>query len=294
MTYITSKICKWQQKIAGQNLGDYDLNFKAKSLASVQHIPLLRLLDNLVTKTNYYLIFEFLNGGDLGRLLRLAKDENSKKKTTGKLPELLVRKIMKQVVEGIQFLHFWYNDVNESKILGNQKCIAHRDLKPDNIMLHFPSFKESSSVSDEFIREYLADVKSKISKGEDFDVPQVKIVDFGLSREYEENMLKTMCGTPLYIAPEIFEEKEYDFRVDIWSIGAIIYKLLFGKTPTKGKNIFEVGKNTIKGDYTIKKNIEISYDMIEVIYKCLRAKPNERAMHQDLILAFSNSNLDNE
>jgi serine/threonine protein kinase len=70
------------------------------------NIPLLRLLDKLVTKTNYYLIFEFLNGGDLGRLLRLAKDENSKKKTTGKLPEQLIKKIMKQVVEGIQFLHF--------------------------------------------------------------------------------------------------------------------------------------------------------------------------------------------
>jgi serine/threonine protein kinase len=164
-------------------------------------------------------------------------------------------------------------------------------------MLNFPNFNQSNSVSDEFIKEYLADVRSKISKGEDFDAPLIKIVDFGLAREYEdeeEGLLETMCGTPLYIAPEIFAQNKYDYRVDIWSIGAIIYKLLFGKPPIKGKNLFEVKEYTLKGDYTIRKNIEISYDMIEIIYKCLRANPDERAMHHEMILAFSHSDLKNE
>ena len=58
---------------------------------------------------------------------------------------------------------------------------------------------------------------------------EVKIGDFGLAAKlnYPTEMRKTMCGTPNYLAPEIFDKiNGYSFEVDIWSIGIIVYTLL--------------------------------------------------------------------
>ena len=47
-------------------------------------------------------------------------------------------------------------------------------------------------------------------------------------------MLTTHCGTPIYMAPEIFQGCDYDFKVDIWSIGVVMYYLLSGTHPFNG------------------------------------------------------------
>jgi len=81
--------------------------------------------------------------------------------------------------------------------------IVHRDLKPENILYKAPE-------SDE-----------------------IKIADFGLARFIDsENMMKTACGTPGYVAPEILKNKGYDSgAVDMWSTGVIMYILLCGFPP---------------------------------------------------------------
>jgi polo-like kinase 1 len=69
---------------------------------------------------------------------------------------------------------------------------------------------------------------------------ELKIGDFGLAAKLETitEMRKTMCGTPNYIAPEIFDKiNGYSFEVDIWSIGVILYILLFGKPPFESSEI---------------------------------------------------------
>ena len=83
----------------------------------------------------------------------------------------------------------------------------YRDLKPENILL---ISKES---------------------GETF----VKIVDFGLAA-YVDRDIKTGAGTPLYVAPEMILGKKYREKVDIWSLGVIVYVLLSGVPPFKGRN----------------------------------------------------------
>ena len=62
---------------------------------------------------------------------------------------------------------------------------------------------------------------------------ELKLGDFGLAAELDSNKKKkkTVCGTPNYIAPEILNEKFYQYEVDIWSLGVIIYTLLIGKNP---------------------------------------------------------------
>lgn len=104
----------------------------------------------------------------------------------------------------------------------HQRKVVHRDLKPENIL---------------FINEE----KSKNNEGSDFT--EIKIIDFGLSRIFKpENstQIPTVVGTPLYVAPEIVEEKNYFIECDCWSIGVVTYFILSGKEPFYAKSIGEV------------------------------------------------------
>ncbi|XP_001601897.1 serine/threonine-protein kinase Chk2 [Nasonia vitripennis] len=90
----------------------------------------------------------------------------------------------------------------------HQNGITHRDLKPENILL--------TGHEDETI---------------------VKVSDFGLSKFVDsQTMMKTFCGTPMYVAPEILKtggKGAYTSQVDVWSLGVILYCCLSGLVPFK-------------------------------------------------------------
>lgn len=44
-------------------------------------------------------------------------------------------------------------------------------------------------------------------------------------------MRQTFCGTPLYVSPELLKRKNYNNKIDVWSIGVLTYELLFGRVP---------------------------------------------------------------
>ena len=64
----------------------------------------------------------------------------------------------------------------------------------------------------------------------------LKLADFGISKILSEEMLNTNCGTPIYMAPEIWMGLPYDEKVDIWSLGVVMYYLLSGHHPFEGDN----------------------------------------------------------
>ena len=103
----------------------------------------------------------------------------------------------------------------------HSRRIIHRDLKPSNLFL---------------------DKKMEL-----------KIGDFGLIAivSKDNDRRKTFCGTPGYIAPEIYEnnEKGYLFEVDIWSMGVIMYQLLTGELPFNGSDVFEIKNNVLSITY---------------------------------------------
>ncbi len=53
----------------------------------------------------------------------------------------------------------------------------------------------------------------------------LKLADFGISKILSDEMLTTNCGTPIYMAPEIWKGGEYNYKVDVWSIGVVMYYL---------------------------------------------------------------------
>ena len=98
---------------------------------------------------------------------------------------------------------FFYQLINGIEYI-HSKGISHRDLKPENLLL----------------------AENNI----------LKIIDFGLSHEFEgDELLKTKCGSPSYAAPEIICCPYYDgFKVDIWCCGIILYAMLCGYLPFEG------------------------------------------------------------
>ena len=132
----------------------------------------------------------------------------------------------------------------------------YRDIKPDNIMI----------------------TKDKI----------VKLIDFGLCKREDHG--ETLCGSNGYIAPEVVfnEERTYDRRVDIWSVGSMLYTSLFGYCPFllnqhMMSNFSRMQlENALYLPYDLLQECEVDSVLLEIIEKSVVADPNKRATPQQL------------
>ncbi|XP_056139479.1 serine/threonine-protein kinase SIK3 homolog isoform X2 [Lampris incognitus] len=81
----------------------------------------------------------------------------------------------------------------------------------------------------------------------------IKIADFGFSNLFSRGqLLKTWCGSPPYAAPELFEGKEYDGpKVDIWSLGVVLYVLVCGALPFDGSTLQNLRARVLSGKFRI-------------------------------------------
>lgn len=152
----------------------------------------------------------------------------------------------------------------------NKHKIIHRDIKPKNILL--------------------TDNKKTL-----------KICDFGLAKTVS-NMTRsyTVCGSPLYMAPEMFGDKSYSETVDIWSIGILLYEMLYGLNPFyKVKDKQELEKFMISDDEEIQvppkycRNTEISEVCINLMKLLLQKNASIRISFDELYLHEWFNNNDN-
>ncbi|KAM3923471.1 serine/threonine-protein kinase SIK3 [Leptodactylus fuscus] len=81
----------------------------------------------------------------------------------------------------------------------------------------------------------------------------IKIADFGFSNRFTPGqLLKTWCGSPPYAAPELFEGKEYEGpKVDIWSLGVVLYVLVCGALPFDGSTLQNLRARVLSGKFRI-------------------------------------------
>jgi len=128
--------------------------------------------------------------------------------------------------------------------------IIHRDLKPSNLLL--------------------------LSSGG--RLPTLKIADFGFARPLEEAMLAdSICGSPLYMAPECLACNTYDASADLWATGVILYEMLVGRCPFSGANHVQLMRNIDKVEgASLPSDVRASPRCRRLVHKLLRRNPADR------------------
>jgi len=128
--------------------------------------------------------------------------------------------------------------------------IVHRDLKPHNILIN--------------------------------NNKEIKLADFGFAREFKDTLIsETICGSPLYMAPEILNNDKYNIKSDLWSLGVILYQMIMKQHPYYAQNIVNL-RILINKNEKIKLNININSDCKKLIEELLQKDYNQRIEWDDL------------
>jgi aurora kinase len=154
----------------------------------------------------------------------------------------LATKVVASIIKDVISATYFLHNMNPP--------IIHRDIKPENVLLN--------------------------------DGIVAKLTDFGWSNYIEEEKeRKTVCGTPIYLAPEIIKEKGHDEKVDIWCIGVLLFELMTGSIPFQGKDIESLKNNILHLKITWPK--EMNKDAKDLISKILKLDPSERITLEEML-----------
>ncbi|KAI8146835.1 kinase-like domain-containing protein [Fennellomyces sp. T-0311] len=171
-----------------------------------------------------FMVLDLMLGGDLRFQLE----------RYGPLSELQVRFYVAEIALSLSYLH--------------RRRIAHRDLKPDNVLLDANGHAHLS--------------------------------DFNIATQFNDKrpLRWTKAGSLAYMAPEILDKRGYATSVDWWSLGVLAYELLFGQRPFRGNTNEELVDEILHAPLTFPNNVHelVSDDCIDLITKLLDRSPFQR------------------
>ncbi|KAF8609003.1 kinase-like protein [Ceratobasidium sp. AG-I] len=206
-------IRKVRRKADGALLARKELNFERMTerdrkqivaevniLKDLKHDHIVRYHDRYVDRENgiLYILMEFCGGGDLSGAIKQMRRQNKH------IPEDTIWSYFAQILLALHHCHFPNSKAsadapNPGPSRPTQQ-ILHRDLKPENVFLDSDGY--------------------------------VKLGDFGLAKQISyATFTQTYVGTPYYMSPELINEKQYDTKSDIWSLGCLIYELCAQNPP---------------------------------------------------------------
>ena len=219
-------------------------------LSALKHPNIVKFYDIKKTTKHYFIMMEFCNGGGLSNALEKYIKINGKP-----FPEELVQHFMRQIVDAFKYIH--------------GKKVIHRDVKLDNILLHYENEEDRNNFN--------------LMKA------QVKIIDFGFSCIYDE-LKKTILGSPINMDPLILKkltdstgktrELGYDQSADIWSLGTVCYEMVIGKSAFDSEDMDELVEKIEKGDYSIP--TDISAELVSFMNGMLQYEGKRRLKAEQL------------
>uniref|UniRef100_A0A126X330 non-specific serine/threonine protein kinase n=1 Tax=Illicium floridanum TaxID=13098 RepID=A0A126X330_ILLFL len=220
-------------------------------ISLLDHPFLPTLYTSFQTATHVCLITDFCPGGELFALL----DRQPMKI----LKEDSVRFYAAEVVIGLEYLH----------CLG----IIYRDLKPENILLQ----RDGHVVLTDFDLSFLTSCKPQVIKhvlpAKKKKVKREPPPAFVAEPTTQSN---SFVGTEEYIAPEIITGAGHSSAIDWWSLGILLYEMLYSRTPFRGKNRQKTFANILHKDLTFPSSIPVSLAARQLIHALLQRDPADR------------------
>jgi serine/threonine protein kinase len=200
------------------------------------HPRIVNFFYSIVGENNFYLVTEFVQGGDLYSLLQ----------HLGSLDEKVTKFYAMELVATLRVLR--------------EHGICHRDIKPDNILI-------------------AADGHLKLT---DFGLSFLGMVDRCSDSAKLMSEAKSFVGTPDYIAPEIILNEPHSFSVDYWSLGILIYELVYGDPPFHQDTEEETYRCTLMGILTFPDDVDVSPEYIDLVRRLLAVDPVQRIGHASI------------
>ena len=270
-----------------KNFKEEDLIHEIKVLKSVSHYNIMKLSQIYRDEDDYFLISDYCIEGNLTKLLTQYK----------KLPEIIVKKIMKDIFSGVYYLHInqiIHGDIKlENILLFNNKLPKkkHKRNNSLNVEKLFDNIdllnKNSEIMSSKSLDNSTDDFSNNFNLIHNVEKYDSKLIDFGLYNIFNQRKkinYKDKIDFLEFSAPDILKNN-FNEKADIWSCGVIMYYLLSGELPFKGENESETYDKIINGKYYFKNKLfkKISYDAKDLINKCFVYEPSERISSKEAL-----------
>lgn len=248
-------------------------------LKTLQHPHIVALIDCKESTTHIHVVTELCEMGDLAGFIKKRDKQHTHPATAdmarkypstnpGGVHEVIVRSYTKQLASALKFLR--------------DRNFIHRDVKPQNILLcpsvhYLRTLRNAPKIMS-------ASESSLIPNAGVESLPMLKIADFGFARALPTGGLAdTLCGSPLYMAPEILRYEKYDAKADLWSVGTVLYELMTGKPPFRASNHVELLRKIEQAGDQIRfpENAVVTRPMKNIIRGLLRRNPVDRMPFAD-------------
>lgn len=239
---------------------------EARAIARLQHPHIVQVYDVGEYNGQPYFSMEFVEGGSLSQKLAGIPQR----------PELAAETVLR-LSRAMQAAH--------------DRGIIHRDLKPANVLLASPTASRTKSPDQAAGSSTKVGQSSASSSGSSAEFLNPKITDFGLAKQLEEESGQTqsgdVLGTPSYMGPEQALGNIHDITAatDVYALGAILYELLCGRPPLRGRTAMETVRMVVSQEPAAPTTIvpQIPRDLETICLKCLQKEPAKRYSTADAL-----------
>ncbi len=221
---------------------------EAEVLAALRHPQIVQVLDFGEHLGEPFLVMEYVPGWPLSRILQ-----------TALLAPRDAARLLASAARALQTAHDGH--------------VIHRDLKPSNLLAPALEYTNADADWTRLTQPTMSDVQAG----------ELKIVDFGLAKQVDEDLSLTrsgmVMGTPGYLAPEqVTDARGGDARVDVYGLGATLYECLTGRPPFRAATAMETLQQVCELTAIAPRqlNPRIPMDLQTICMKCLEKDPNRR------------------
>jgi tetratricopeptide (TPR) repeat protein len=227
---------------------------EARANAALDHPNIVPVYEVGEIEGRPFLSMPFMNGGSLQQLL-----------AGGPVAPRAAARLLRPVADAVQYAHV--------------RGIIHRDIKPQNILLHRGEGSQASEAGIATLTQGSSAAATAAGKG-----PTPRLTDFGLARVAEEESRLTVAGEPLgtpsYMPPEQAAGRTQDIgpSSDVYSLGAVLYSMLTGRPPFQSASTHETLRQVRESEPVSPRQLNpvVPRDLETICLKCLAKEPVRR------------------